>query len=45
MTENDLVRKFKDCAKFAARPVDAERLVEKVLDLETQRDIALLLTD
>jgi 2-methylcitrate dehydratase PrpD len=45
MTEDDLVRKFMDCAKFSARPLDAERSVEKVLDLETQRDIGLLLTD
>jgi hypothetical protein len=45
MTENDLVRKFEDCAKFAARAVDAERPVHEVLDLETRQDIAFLLAD
>lgn len=43
MTEADLVRKFMDCAKFAARPVDAERIVENVLDLDRQPDMARLL--
>lgn len=43
MSEADLVRKFMDCAKFAARPVDAERIVETVLDLDRQPDVARLL--
>ncbi len=41
--EADLVRKFLDCAKFSARPVDAARIVETVLHLDRQSDMARLL--
>jgi 2-methylcitrate dehydratase PrpD len=43
MSDDDLVRKFIDCAQFAVRPVDAQRMVEIVLNLDRQPDIELLL--
>jgi 2-methylcitrate dehydratase PrpD len=43
MSQEQLAQKFADCARFAARPVDVERIVAIVEHLETLPDMAALL--
>lgn len=42
ISDEKLVQKFEDCARFAPRPVDAGNLVEALQDLENVSDVGAL---